>query len=83
MYGFRDLVEVMSKQPGFMGSYFATQVIVKSHGRYGVQYETKVKDDGSPLEKTLTERKILPYPLTIAIDFVHEYLVDVWMDEGW
>lgn len=78
-----DHVKVMRKEPDFIGSYFAANILVKSHRRYRRRYETIVEEGGSPLEENLTTRMIRPYPPAVEVEFAQGDLVDVLKDEGW
>lgn len=69
-------MKMMRKEAWFIGSYFATHIIVKSHGRYHVRYETLIEENGDPLEEKLIIDKTFPYLLTVIVDLAHGDVVD-------
>lgn len=82
-----DLVEVASKQEGFVGSYYEATVVADLGGSRGylVQYRTLLEDDMSaPLREVAEDDEVRPRP---PPDEAEEYMlyevVDVFDNEGW
>lgn len=82
-----DLVEVASKQEGFVGSYYEATVVADlgGSGGYLVQYRTLLEDDmSSPLREVAADGEVRPRP---PPDEAEEYrlyeVVDVFDNDGW
>ncbi|MCD7455571.1 hypothetical protein HAX54_028692 [Datura stramonium] len=86
--GFRrgDLVEVASKEDGFLGSYYEAIVVCQPLKKdFIVQYKTLWKDDLSgPLTEFVTLPELRPVPPEIPVsEFNFNDKVDAFDNDGW
>ncbi|XVF55296.1 hypothetical protein PTKIN_Ptkin06aG0025600 [Pterospermum kingtungense] len=89
MFSKGDLVEVSSKEEGFIGSYFEAMVLTRlNDNTYKVQYKNLVeeKDETRPLVEIVPADEVRPMPPTAA-QAIHlfSYLerVDAFDNDGW
>ncbi|CAN4103240.1 unnamed protein product [Withania somnifera] len=82
-----DLVEVSSKEDGFVGSYYEAIVVCQPLKKdYIVQYKTLLKDDhsGDPLMEFVSLSELRPVPPEIpVIEFKLHDQVDAFGNDGW
>ncbi|KAM3222278.1 protein AGENET DOMAIN (AGD)-CONTAINING P1-like [Capsicum annuum] len=82
-----DHVEVVSKEDGFLGSYFEAILIwyLYLNKQYIVQYKTLVEDDLSgPLEEVVNLPELRPVPPEIRVnEFNLCDQVDAFDNDGW
>ncbi|XP_055823818.1 protein AGENET DOMAIN (AGD)-CONTAINING P1-like [Solanum dulcamara] len=81
-----DLVEVESKEDGFLGSYYEAIVVCQPLKKdYIVQYKTLLKDDHSgPLTEFVTLSELRPVPPEISVSgFNLNDQVDAFGNDGW
>ncbi|XP_060188172.1 protein AGENET DOMAIN (AGD)-CONTAINING P1-like [Lycium barbarum] len=81
-----DLVEVASKEDGFLGSYYEAIVVCQPLKKdYIVQYKTLLKDDYSgPLTEFVTLNELRPVPPEIPVsEFNLHDQVDAFDNDGW
>ncbi|KAH0654575.1 hypothetical protein KY289_032253 [Solanum tuberosum] len=81
-----DLVEVGSKEDGFLGSYYEAIVVCQPLKKdYIVQYKTLLKDDQSdPLTEFVTHSELRPVPPEIPVSrFNLNDQVDAFGNDGW
>ncbi|KAH0651182.1 hypothetical protein KY285_031296 [Solanum tuberosum] len=81
-----DLVEVGSKEDGFLGSYYEAIVVCQPLKKdYIVQYKTLLKDDQSgPLTEFVTHSELRPVPPVIPVSrFNLNDQVDAFGNDGW
>lgn len=79
-------IEVIGKEEGFEGSYYAAKVISKEGAnQYMVEYGTLLKEDESgPLQEVLVVDLLRPEPPNMANDaFSLEEVVDAYYNDGW
>lgn len=80
-------IEVIGKDEGFEGSYYAAKVISKEGqaNQYKVEYFTLLKEDESgPLQELLPADLIRPYPPDIQNDaFSLDEVVNAYFNDGW
>ncbi|MCD7473270.1 hypothetical protein HAX54_015049 [Datura stramonium] len=86
--GFRrgDLVEIASKEDGFLGSYYEAIVMYQLFEKdYIVQYKTLLKDDlSAPLKELVSLSDIRPAPPQIPVNgFNLHDRVDAFDNDGW
>lgn len=81
-----DVVEVASKEDGFLGSYYEAIVVCQPLKKdYIVQYKTLLKDDHSgPLTEFVTVSELRPVPPEIPVSgFDLNDQVDAYGNDGW
>ncbi|XP_016447090.1 protein AGENET DOMAIN (AGD)-CONTAINING P1-like [Nicotiana tabacum] len=81
-----DVVEVASKEDGFVGSYYEAIVVCQPLKKdYIVQYKTLLKDDLSgPLTEFVTVSELRPVPPEIPVSgFSLNDEVDAFDNDGW
>ncbi|KAI3747630.1 hypothetical protein L6452_10164 [Arctium lappa] len=81
-----DRVEILSEEEGFVGSYYAANIITwLMKKEYIVQYKTLLKDDGSgPLREVVSADQIQPVPPEIPVTgFSFGDVVDAYDKDGW
>ncbi|KAF3685588.1 hypothetical protein T459_20317 [Capsicum annuum] len=81
-----DVIEVASKDEGFVGSYYEAIVVCQPLKKdYIVQYKTLMRDDHSgPLTEFVTLDELRPVPPEIPVSRfdVHDR-VDAYSNDGW
>ncbi|CAL0303847.1 unnamed protein product [Lupinus luteus] len=81
-----DKVEVCSKEPGFLGSYYEANIVSRlDNGLYVVCYKNLLEDDESkPLTETIYPKELRPVPPKIhATQFLPCEKVDAFDNDGW
>ncbi|XP_076934327.1 protein AGENET DOMAIN (AGD)-CONTAINING P1-like [Bidens hawaiensis] len=80
-----DRVEVSDLGPGFLGSYYAGNIISTFGDEYIVQYRTLLENDSSgPLREFVKAEKIRPEPASVEVSsFLLGEMVDVYANDGW
>ncbi|KAK6919180.1 Agenet-like domain [Dillenia turbinata] len=81
-----DLVEVCSKEEGFVGSYYAAVVVAEvGNNSYIVEYKTLVTDDETrPLREIVSACEVRPNPPEIkAKGYSILEKVDAYDNDGW
>lgn len=81
-----DRVEVSSKEPGFIGSYYEGTILDATWSRnaYMIQYKEFLKDDKSgPLIEPTDCSEIRPYPPNVKIELKVGDIVDALASDGW
>ncbi|KAF9609632.1 hypothetical protein IFM89_017771 [Coptis chinensis] len=81
-----DLVEVHSKEEGYVGSYYAAIVVMRlDRNQYVVEYKTLVTDDEKhQLQEIVHASEIRPTPPEVKVcDFRPLDKVDAYDNEGW
>ncbi|OVA08048.1 Agenet-like domain [Macleaya cordata] len=84
-----DLVEISSKEDGFLGSYYEATilkpVVVGNMNKYLVEYKTLVTDDEKMfLREIVDATEIRPSPPKIPVSDFNLYdQVDVFANDGW
>ncbi|CDP15931.1 unnamed protein product [Coffea canephora] len=79
-------VEVMLKEEGFEGSYYAAKILSKEDAsQYKVEYKTLLKeDDSGPLEEVVGVHQLRPSPPPFPVSYFSLYeLADVYESDGW
>lgn len=87
-YSVGQKIEVIGKDEGFEGSYYAAKVISKENPtnlQYKIEYFSLLKEDESgPLQELLPPDLIRPFPPNIPNDsFSLEEVVDAYFNDGW
>ncbi|KAK6919717.1 Agenet-like domain [Dillenia turbinata] len=81
-----DLVEVCSKEEGFVGSYYAAVVVAEvGNNSYIVEYKTLVTDDETqPLREIVSACEVRPNPPEIEVKgYSILEKVDAYDNDGW
>ncbi|KAK0599293.1 hypothetical protein LWI29_004028 [Acer saccharum] len=85
-----DLVEISSKEDGYLGSYYVAQVVspkpAKNKNKFTVEYQTlfSEKDHQKRLREVVHATDVRPCPPPIRVSgFEVMEVVDAYYEEGW
>ncbi|KAK2638791.1 hypothetical protein Ddye_026586 [Dipteronia dyeriana] len=82
-----DLVEVSSKEDGYLGSYYLAKVVSKNkNNKYTVEYQTlfSEKNHKKRLREVVPAADVRPCPPLIRVSaFDVMEVVDAYYEEGW
>ncbi|KAL4564957.1 hypothetical protein LXL04_029035 [Taraxacum kok-saghyz] len=75
--------DYISKRVMLESAYFAGVVIDRSPGMRKVRFETLLNDDGTPLEESVSMRRLRLCPPKVDARFTVGDIVDAWHNDGW
>lgn len=81
-----DEVEVSLDDEGFEGAWFAATVLKKlDGGKYLIEYQNLMDDDGNLLREEVDGLNMRPHPPDIGLvdRFAQHEEVDAWYNDGW